>query len=234
MTNIYNIYCDESSVDNDDKHRFMVIGAFIIPRNKKKAFTSLFKSLHTQYTFKEIKWTSMSNASLKISKQIIDLFFQTDYVSFTAIIIDKKKMNLDKYHDGNKELAFYKFYYLLLKHKLHSGNKYYISLDKKPVSVQSRVGVLKSFLTGFIKSSREDCVIKHLQEYSSQENILIQIADLFTGAIAAKFNFGDQIQSSSKKLFIHYLEEKLEQKLNKGTSYFESKFNIFIWKPNTL
>jgi len=105
-------------------------------------------------------------------------------------------------------------------------------LDKKPVAVRNRVGVLKNFLTGFIKSSREDCVVKHLQEYPSNENKLIQLSDLFAGAVASKFNFNNDEKSESKKELIRYIETKLDRQLNTGTSYFEDKFNVFAWKPN--
>jgi hypothetical protein len=230
----FNIYCDESSVDSDKEHRYMVIGAFIIPRDKKEAFVNKFKAITGKHTVGEIKWTNISTSSFKASQETVDLFFSTEYASFTAIIVNKSKIDFEFYHEGSKELAFYKFYYTLLKQKLHSGNKYYIYLDKKPVSVQNRVGALKSFLTGFIKSFRNDCVIKHLQEYPSHENKLIQIADLFTGAIASEFNFGEKLKSNSKKEFIFNLEKRLNRKLNVGTSRMEDKFNVFIWRPNKI
>ncbi|MBI2066008.1 DUF3800 domain-containing protein [Candidatus Woesebacteria bacterium] len=232
MSDQFNIYCDESSVDGDKERRYMVIGALIIPRDKKKDFSNKFKSIIEKHSVGEIKWTNISKSSFKVSQQVADLFFGTEYASYTAIVVDKSKIDFEFYHEGSKELAFYKFYYILLKQKLYSGNKYYIYLDKKPVSVANRVGVLKSFLTGFIKSFRNDCVIKHLQEYPSHENKLIQITDLFTGAIASEFNIGDKLKSNSKKEFIFNLEKKLNRKLNVGTSPIEAKFNVFIWRPS--
>lgn len=234
VSNQFNIYCDESSIDGDKEHRYMVIGAFIIPRAKKEDFLSKFKDITSRHTLGEIKWTNISKSSLKASQQIADLFFKNEYANYIAIVVDKNKIDFEFYHEGSKELAFYKFYYILLKQKLHSGNKYYIYLDKKPVSVQNRVGVLKSFLTGFIKGFRNDCIIKHLQEYPSHENKLIQVADLFTGAIASEFNFGDKLNSNFKKEFIFNLEKRLNRKLNVGTSRMEDKFNVFVWRPNKI
>lgn len=234
MTNAYNIYCDESSVDGDKKLRYMVIGALIIPRDKKVEFLTKLNSIKSKHRVGEIKWSNTSKASLELSKQIIDLFMKTDYSIFGAIVVDKSKINYEFYHEGSKELAFYKFYYILLKHKLQSGNKYYIYLDRKPVSVQNRVGVLKSFLTGFIKSFRQDAVIKHLQEYPSNQNALTQIADLFTGVVASKFNLGNQLKSAAKRSLIEHLEKTLKRDLSTSTSYFENKFNIFVWKPKNI
>ena len=90
---------------------------------------------------------------------------------------------------------------------------------------------MKYFLTGFIKSERQDCVIKHLQEYSSVENRLIQIADLFTGAVASKHNFKEDTKSETKKNVINHIERKRGKSLQTASGYFESKFNIFKWRP---
>lgn len=231
MSKIFNIYCDESSVEGDSKHSYMVIGAFFIPRDKKREFLNNYLKISGKTQFRELKWSKISQANLSTIKKIIDLFFNTDYANYSCIVVNKKKVDLKSYHQNDKELAFYKFYYLLLKAKMHSGCKYYIYLDKKPVSLQNRVGVLKYFLSGFIKSERQDCIIKHLQEYSSTENKLIQISDLLTGAVASRFNFPERNKSLYKKEVIKYIETKLNRSLLVKTGYFESKFNVFIWRP---
>lgn len=227
----FNIYCDESSVDGDKLHRYFVIGALIIPRNKKVELKNNLEELKKKHSISEIKWNNLSDASLKLAQSILKLFFKIEYISFNAIVVDKNKVNYEFYHEGSKELAFYKFYYFLLRNRLLNECRYYIFLDKKPVSVQNRVSVLKAFLTGFIKSSRQDCVIKHLQEYSSSENLLIQVSDLLTGAVASKFNFGDKLKSKSKKNVIKAIEKSIGRKINTPTSYSEKKFNIFYWQP---
>lgn len=234
MSKVFNIYCDESSVEGDGKHQYLVIGAFIIPRDKKKVFLSELHGIKNEHALREVKWSKTSNASLSIAKQVVDLFFRSEYASFTSIVINKKKVALDQFHNGSMELAFYKFYYYLLRHKMQSGCKYYISLDKKPVSIKNRVGVLKNFLAAYIKSSRTDCVIKNLQEYPSDENELIQISDLFTGAIAASYNFGLSLKSVSKNELIKYIEKVLGRKISTPTSYIEEKFNVFLWEPKKI
>ena len=139
-------------------------------------------------------------------------------------------MDLQQYHNNDNELAFYKFYYLLLKEKLHSNAKYYIYLDKKPVKEKNRVGVLTGFLKAYTSSSRTDCNIRHIQEYSSRENKLIQIADIFTGAVAAKFN--QSSTSIPKVKIIDYIEQQRKKPLTVSSSLLENKFNVFIWQPH--
>ena len=228
---VFNIYCDESSIEADKKRRFMVIGALIVPRRKKPDFLKQYQKVLSRHSFNEIKWVKVSEASLPVIKEIVDLFFQTDYANYYCIVVDKTKVDLKLHHNDDKELAFYKFYYILLKNKLRSNCKYYIYLDKKPVKVKNRVGVLKGFLTGFVESSRQDCVIKHLQEYSSSENKLIQISDLFTGAVASKFNYSEAEKSKSKRNLIKYIEKIRKKTLEKPSGYFEEKFNVFVWRP---
>lgn len=229
MITSINVYCDESSVENTNT-KFMVIGALVIPRVKKKSFLEEYKNITREHNFSELKWTKISKASLPLYKKIIDLFFDKDYTSFYSIIVNKQQVDLKTYHNNDNELAFYKFYYLLLKEKLASNSKYYICLDKKPVSVKSRVGVLKNFLKAFVSSSRTDCVIKHVQEYSSKENSLIQMADIFTGVVASKFN--QNTKNIEKLELIKYIENKIGRQIDKQSSLKEHKFNTFIWKPS--
>lgn len=231
MDKTFNIYCDESSIEEDKKLPYMVIGALIIPRNKKPEFIKKYKQILTKHKFNEIKWSKLSQISLPVVKNLVDLFFKTYYASYHCIVVDKTRLNLALFHEDDKELAFYKFYYILLKNKLYSNSKYYIYLDKKPVKVKNRVGVLKGFLTAFVKSSRDNCVIKHLQEYPSTENKLIQLADLFTGAVASKYNHKIKGKNEAKKDLIKYIEKARRKRLDRPSAYSENKFNVFVWRP---
>ena len=79
--------------------------------------------------------------------------------------------------DNDKELAFYKFYYLLLKKKLENHNDYYIFLDRKPTRDKNRARSLQSFLESHILFNCVNTHIKHFQAYDSAENKLIQLVN---------------------------------------------------------
>ena len=128
------------------------------------------------------------------------------------------------------ELAFFKFYYLMLRKRLLNNKKYYIFLDRKPTRDKNRARALSSFLNSYVLLNKRECAIEHLQAYDSGENTLIQLADYFTGLIGHACNRG--IDDTAKGQVIAYLSGKLgREDICHSTSVAEEKFNVFAWKP---
>jgi len=229
MDNIINIYCDESSVENNES-KFFVIGAVFVSRNKKNSVLGKFKKIAKEYSHStELKWNKVGSKYLDFYKKIVDLFVTSDDLIFRSIIVEKNKVDFDGYHNNDRELAFYKFYYLLLKEKLANQNNYYIFLDRKPTRDRNRARSLHSFLESYVLFNRVNTNIRHFQAYDSKENKLIQLADFFTGLIAYSNNSSDQ--SSVKQELVSYFESKLALDTSKSTSYGSQKVNIFKWSP---
>lgn len=232
LLNIYNIYCDESSVENADSKN-MVIGAVLIPRNKKKELVDALKKIYEKHSFnKELKWSKLNKRYLDFYRDIINYFSKEEYFKYRCIVIDKSKIDIEKYHDGDWELAFFKFYYLMLRKYLSSNGKYYIFLDKKPTMEKYREKGLFYYLCLYAVKYRNNCKIKHLQSYDSKENLLIQLADFFTGLVG--FDNNIKVESKSFKLDIVkiFKDNANIESLKDSSLLAEEKFNIFIWKPN--
>ncbi len=229
LVNELNVYCDESRVENPDSSK-MVIGALFLPRKEKYRVTKKLKSLLDKFNFqKELKWTKTDEQSLKVNKAVLDFFASESVLKFRCIVVDRTQVNYELFHDNDPELAFFKFYYLMLRPKLLDHNKYYIFLDRKPTRDRNRARALHSYLDSYILLHRQDCSIKHLQAYSSSENILIQLADYLTGLVAYSCNT-KVLGSSTKSQVAKYMEVKLNRPLSKATKLSEEKFNVFIWK----
>lgn len=228
--NIYNIYCDESRVENPESRK-MIIGALILLRQKKKELAKQIKAIYQKHDFNyELKWTKVHKKYIDFYKDIIDFFVNEDNLSFRCIIVDKDKINLNEYHGNDPELAFFKFYYLMLRAKLLSQNKYYIFLDKKPTRDKNRVRALHAFLDMYILRSRTKYNIKHFQAYNSKENVLLQLADFLTGIMG--FACNENKKRSSKNVLIEYLKKKIGKSNLCSTSFLkEEKFNVFVWRP---
>ena len=228
-SNAYNIYCDESRVENSDA-RHMAIGAIIIPRQYKTRIVSQIKALKKEHNFfQEIKWNKVGKKYYSFYKKLILFFVQNDLLSFRGIIVDKKKIQYDIYHHNDSELAFFKFYYLLLKDKLKDDVQYYIYLDRKPTRDKNRARALKKFLDSYLLYHKPKSSIKHLQAYDSHENVLIQLADFFTGLIGY---INNETESKNLKFQLaKFLETKAKISLTKTTSLTESKINLLKWRP---
>ncbi len=232
MSNIgraYNIYCDESRVENVDAAR-MVIGALIIPRQKKEELATQIRQIFKKYSFPgELKWVKTSSRFTIFYHDILDYFLSSADMQYRCIVVDKSKLDYSAYHNDDAELAFFKFYYLMLRQKLFDFSHYYIIIDKKPTRDKNRARALHSYLESYILLHRESCTIAHLQAYHSHENIFLQIVDYITGLIAYAVNGNSR--DSVKAEVVSYLKGKLGlRSFLYSTPLSEEKFNIFSWK----
>ena len=117
----------------------------------------------------------------------------------------------------------------MLREKLCSNCQYYIYLDHKPTSDRSRAQSLLAFLKSHIYWNRTDCKIEHLQAYDSVQNVLLQIADYFTGLIGHAVNRTDE--DTFKNNIIQYFKEKTGLKqFDVSSSISEQKLNLFVWQ----
>ncbi len=234
MSEIYNIYCDESRVENLESNK-MTIGALFIPRPKKKKIVRDLKKMFKSFDFVyELKWSKAGEKYFDFYKKIIEYFLDSQDMQLRVIIVDKSKVAYEKYHNNDKELAFFKFYYLMLKPRLFDNSSYYICLDKKPTRDKNIARALHSFLDSHILLRKRNCGIKNFQAYSSDKNILIQIADFFTGLFgyACNENIDDDVVKS--KLVKYFMLKAKIKNICVSTSLSENKCNIFAWKGKEL
>jgi hypothetical protein len=228
---VFNIYSDETRVENPEAQK-MVIGALIIPRRKRDILAEDIEGLRAQYNFNyELKWTKTSGQHLAFYKALLDYFFSKETLNFRCIIVDKSSLDYGKYHNDDKELAFFKFYYFMLKQKLLDFKRYYIFLDKKPTRDKNMARALHSYLESYILLHKKQCSIAHLQAYHSHENLFLQLADYLTGLVGYAVNSGKQ--GSVKSEMVKYFKEKIGRvELSKSSPLSEEKFNVFVWKGN--
>ncbi|MBU0579908.1 MAG: DUF3800 domain-containing protein, partial [Candidatus Margulisbacteria bacterium] len=223
MDKIY-IYCDESRHIMNCPNKYMVLGSIWFHASNKEKIKMQFNNLLVKYQYtSEIKWTILSDRRLEFYKELVDLFSKLP-LFFRAIVVDKTKIDLKMYHSNNAELSHTKFIYLLLKELVNDENEeYIILLDYKDRDTNKRLHELRKFLSmQCMPSSR----IKQLQEVASHENIFIQLADLFIGAIGYDMN---QINTSRAKMeFCSYLKDTFNiDSFRRTTPKQEIKFNLF-------
>lgn len=223
----YNIYCDESGVENAPK--YFVIGSIFIPRDQKVKVSLEIAEIKEKYKFnREIKWNKVTDLHIIFYKELVDYFISNQDLQFKCIVVNKSDIDY-RFHNGDKELMFYKFYYQLLRRKFNNDIQYYIFTDEKSRSLKPRFKELNLHLTKFNNENNINANIKHMQEYKSNEIILLQLTDFFTGAIFFANNYKNQ--DSTKNKIAEYLAQKLDQKLDQGTNALFEKLNIFKWIP---
>ena len=228
----FDVYCDESRPEAltskaENAARYLVIGSLWLPsadRAKRKAQVHALKDLGK--IGGELKWAKVSSSRLATYTGLIDWFFEAgEDLRFRAIVVDRTKLDMVKFHNGDGELGFYKFYYFLLHGWILDQNEYQVFCDLKRNREQDRLHVLRRVLV----RSNLTSDIQSVQGIESEESVLIQTVDLFTGMVAARFN--QSLNTGSAKAAV---VEHLERRLGHGirhTPKAEEKFNVFAIQP---
>jgi hypothetical protein len=222
----FEVYCDESGLEaltNKKAHLYTAIGGIWInasDRNRLKNDLSAVKSKHKING--EFKWNKVSPAYELFYKEVIDYFFASDYIRFRVILIEADKTDDIRFHKGDKELEFYKFYYQLLHHWIFDFNSYNIFVDLKKNRNKGRLNELCKILNNANLSS----VIHQVQGLPSEQSLGIQLADLLTGLVAAKFN--KEVTGTAKTNLIQHVERFHLKKEIAHTPKCEEKMNVFV------
>src|ERR1035438_56418 len=143
----YVVYCDESRHNGPENHRYMAIGGIWIPEEQKQVISRNFRDLCRSLGINsEVKWNKTSQSKIAEYKLLIDFFFDSASLSYRVIVVDQSKVDLAKFHGGDAELGFYKFYYQMLKTWIIGGNEYLILLDCKQNKSNNRYSDLRHIL----------------------------------------------------------------------------------------
>ena len=120
----YNVYCDESChlVSNDSQ--YMLIGAVYCPKYKVKKANEYIEHLKENYNLSnkiELKWNKIDKKTEKLYLDIINYFFNNDDLKFRVIVVDKTKLDHEKYHQTENDF-YHKAYYDMLKYIIIKQN----------------------------------------------------------------------------------------------------------------
>lgn len=221
-----NVYADESCHLEHDNTEFMVLGCVYCLKKDKNYITNKIKNIKKSYGLKtstEIKWTKVATNKLEMYKKLVDLVFDEN-ISFRGWIAhDKKSLDNELFHQTYDDW-YYKMYYYLFNYIITEGIiNYNIYLDIKDTRSSSKNEKLKDILTHY-----QIFNVNKVQAIRSDEVQLIQLADLFIGAIGYKLR---NLSTSKAKIELsNYIEEKFETNFLINSSNNQKKFNIFHWR----
>lgn len=225
-----NIYCDESCHLEHDDSNIMVIGGVWCSKDKVKYISNKIKELKVKHGIKpntEIKWVKVSKNKEKFYLELVELFFSED-INFRAIVVtDKSKLKHSEYNQDHN-IFYDKMYYYMLLNVIEINKKYNIYVDIKDTYSNEKCKTLKEYISNkyYDHSNR---IIQKIQPINSRESHLLQLADIFIGAIAY-YNRG--LNSNKSKIsIIEEIKKKSELDLQHTTGYGLRKLNIFMWDP---
>lgn len=231
MSEIFNIYCDESCHLENDRQPLMVLGAVWCPIEKSREIAVRVREIKKKYNLSdkyEIKWSKVSPSKLEFYLEILDYFLDDDDLHFRALVVpDKTKLRHDLYKQTH-DVFYYKMFFNLLKVILDPDNCYRIYFDIKDTNSSERLAKLHDVLCNSIYDF-DSKVIERLQAVRSHEVEQIQLSDFLTGIISyVNRGLGD---SQAKLSLIERLRQRSGYSLTKTTLLREDKVNIFFWAP---
>ena len=218
------IYCDETLPDlftsSNQLDKNLLIGSLWIESELREDIKQKIKDLRSKHNvWGEIKWSKVSKSKESFYLELVDLFFSyKDRVRFRCIAVNPNEI-IWAYHNDDKELGFYKFYYFVLDKWIRDFNEYSIFCDAKVNRDLSRLNKLHEIL---ITSNRLS-YIDRVQALPSKEVVLIQLTDLLLGAASSKLN-SIKHTNMAKNNIINKIEQNLGRKI-KPTYLDEKKFN---------
>ena len=230
MSQIINVYCDESCHLQNDQQKAMVLGAVWCPKTAVRAIADHTRAIKTRHGLAasfEVKWTKVSPAKTEFYRDVVDYFFDCDDLHFRALIVpDKSVLDHDAHvqtHDG----WYYKMYFDMLKVIIDPQLRYHIYLDIKDTRSGAKVRKLHEVMANahydFLRK-----IIERIQTVRSHEVELLQLADLLIGAVSY-VNRGLSGNRAKEEL-VKRMQERSGYCLTQTTLLREDKVNLFRWR----
>ncbi|CAA6825106.1 MAG: Putative phage protein [uncultured Sulfurovum sp.] len=217
----YKIFCDESNHLLNTKSNLMVNGAILVKEDEVEQINRDIKFLKHKYNyFNELKWTKLLNSKKEFYMELIDYFFEHE-MKFKATFIPNKKDNVHEIYRKSHDEFYYIVYFYTMRNFMNPSDEYKIYLDYKDINGGKRIKELEKTLGQHTKK----CDIYIIQ---SQESQILQLCDIFIGAIGYKNRIDIEKKSEIKLFIIDYIEKKLGYPLV-ATAPWINKFNIFRW-----
>lgn len=230
MTNLINIYCDESCHLENDRQRAMVLGAASCPAEIHKSLSRKIKVLKKNHGIpatREIKWTQVSPSNLAFYLALIDLFFDESQLGFRGVVVpDKTALDHDHFDQSHDDF-YYKMWWLLLTRMVDDQHGFRVFIDIKDSHSAQKLTKLHEVLRN-AHYDFDNKRIKSIEAVRSHDVLLIQLADVLTGALSHKFREVDG--SDAKRAIIQRVRDRSGLTLTKSTPPGARKFNVFVWR----
>jgi len=229
----YNIYCDESCHLEHDKKPIMLIGGIWCPKKEVKDLSEQIRAIKTKHKARgEIKWVKVSKSRQEFFIELVEYFFKTPGLNFRCLIVDdKSKLSHDYFNQGSHDSFYYKMYFYMLRNILKPSCRYNIYLDIKDTRSAQKLAKLKEVLCNNVYDFTQQ-MIGNIQNIHSRESEILQLADLFIGAIS--YINRDLSDNSAKMKVAQKIATYSGHKLNHKSPPWIDKFNLFIFTPSEV
>jgi hypothetical protein len=140
-----------------------------------------------------MKWTKVSRSKLPAYKRVTDAFFNIPKditLDFHSLVVDTTKQQHKVYNKGSSEIGFNKeVYQLAMKFGRIYAALFHVYPDRRTTNQSTEE--LRLMLNRGIKKhygDKRDWPYRRLQFREPEDCIVLQLSDVFAGAIASRLN----------------------------------------------
>lgn len=232
---IWDIHADESC---QNVYRYIVIGALWGRADYSAKVTAAIEEAIRPYGgTSELKWTKVKKHNVRMYQaaiKAVSSLVKSGAVRFNCIVIDSHKSNHREYNEGDPELGFTKYTFTLLykfartHYKPEHQPHYYVHLDQRGTRYSPEVTRITLNRRDATEHGRTYEAYKQVHFIDSKESRLIQMADVFTGIIAAAWN--GEHSAAHKHAMIEFARIGWNlPALNQDTGKYRGRQGIDIW-----
>lgn len=157
----------------------------------------------------EFKFTDITSKNQKLYCELIDIFFKNTECSFSCIVFDKTKLNLDKFFQGNYVNAYNCYCAKLIANSLDMGEYIAIIADdisrpksdnfEKKIKAKVKERINRNALFGIIR----------VESHAISE---LQLVDVLLGLVgyAFKLKYDKRSPSKGKLAVLKHIQNKLK------------------------
>lgn len=185
------VFIDESS---QTQNRYLVIGSIVLPLAETAGANETMLACRPPELneFGELKWIKVSTAKFPAYRRVIEAFFRNPMLrplEFHAVIIDTSRLNHRKFNQGDREIGFSKEIFQLCRKigRLYPGT-FHVYLDRRETTETPEKVRLILNRSAKRDGDKRDWPFRRMQFRNSKAVPLLQLADIFCGAIAYALN----------------------------------------------
>ena len=220
------LYCDESRHLPHDHEPFMLLGLVSCPAENVRSYHLELRNLARSHDLTdnyEIKWTHIRPGKLAFYEAVVDWFFFKPDLIFRCLLLRDKHTVFERLPEDNQDLAYYRLYAHLLRSAFEPEKTYRTFIDQKDTRGGAKIREVREWL----RRDQDDAdgkAVQNIQQIQSHESRLMQLADLFLGAVGAAHS--ENSLTESKKAVVTRLAEQVGSPIAWDTETLSDRFKI--------
>jgi hypothetical protein len=206
-------FLDETGLIHNVRDKFFAIG-IVKCDNPEKLYNKIRKVRQRHRYNEELKWANLDRKiRFDIARDFFNVFLSEKAI-FHCIILDKEKLDFEKYYDNNLYKVYRNFTIVLLKLIIGSEPKDISAILADDYFAPDGID-LEDTIKKFTNDHYKDFTIFGVCQIDSRSSDLLQLTDLILGSILYDLKKHKGLiegQGRFKKKFLNFLYQKLETK----------------------